>query len=68
MTLEEWLEKANIANYGEHMRPALKLAFNAGAESQKMMIACNSCGDTGNPKDVDAVWLCGPCRLAEEKL
>lgn len=30
MTIEQWMRDKNIANYGPHLEPIIKLAFEAG--------------------------------------
>lgn len=40
MTVDEWMKQKNIADYGPHLDPIIRLAFEAGAESRWLCFHC----------------------------
>lgn len=43
MTVDEWMKQKNIADYGSHLEPIIRLAFEAG-QSDPTVWTCFHCG------------------------
>lgn len=63
MNADQWMKSKNIAAYGPHLEPIIRLAFEAGVEAALADPVCEICDE---PKeaghiDSDGVWLCEDC-------
>ncbi len=46
MTVEQWMRDKNIANYGPHLEPIIRLAFEAGRASNNEAAEPRDIADT----------------------